>query len=247
MVHTKVGIGISFAVPPAVRKLGLPSSGKRERQGGTTTLQALFFGWNQRGIIRGTEIAVDPVPSTQITALLRAWRGGDQEARDQLVPVVYPELRRLAQRYMRRERSGHTLQTTALVNEAYLRLVDISGVTWQDRAHFFAVSAQIMRRILVDAARARITAKRGSGAPRVNLDEVPDVSSVRAGELTAIDEALTRLAQVDARKAQVIELRFFGGLSVEETAEVLKISPQSVMRDWKLAKAWLLRELSGRS
>lgn len=190
---------------------------------------------------------MDPVPSTQITALLRAWRGGDQEARDQLVPVVYPELRRLAQRYMRRERSGHTLQTTALVNEAYLRLVDISGVTWQDRAHFFAVSAQIMRRILVDAARARITAKRGSGAPRVNLDEVPDVSSVRAGELTAIDEALTRLAQVDARKAQVIELRFFGGLSVEETAEVLKISPQSVMRDWKLAKAWLLRELSGRS
>jgi RNA polymerase sigma factor (TIGR02999 family) len=148
---------------------------------------------------------------------------------------------------MRHERPGHTLQTTALVNEAYLRLVDISGVTWQDRAHFFAVSAQIMRRILVDSARARITAKRGSGTPRVNLDEVPDVSSVRAGELTAIDEALTRLAQVDARKAQVIELRFFGGLSVEETAEVLKISPQSVMRDWKLAKAWLLRELSAKS
>jgi RNA polymerase sigma factor (TIGR02999 family) len=218
-------------------------SGKGELQ----RSRHFFFGWNQRGIIRGTEIAVDPVPSTQITALLRAWRGGDQGARDQLVPVVYPELRRLAQRYMRRERSGHTLQTTALVNEAYLRLVDISGVTWQDRAHFFAVSAQIMRRILVDSARARITAKRGSGTPRVNLDEVPDVSSVRAGELTAIDEALTRLAQVDARKAQVIELRFFGGLSVEETAEVLKISPQSVMRDWKLAKAWLLRELSGRS
>lgn len=190
---------------------------------------------------------MDPAPSPEITTLLRAWRGGDEQARDQLVPVVYPELRRLARRYMRHERPGHTLQTTALVNEAYLRLVDVNGVSWQDRAHFFAVSAQIMRRILVDAARARVTAKRGAGAPRVNLDEVPDVSSVRAGELMAIDEALSRLAQVDARKAQVIELRFFGGLSVEETAEVLKISPQSVMRDWKLAKAWLLRELSGRS
>ncbi len=186
-------------------------------------------------------------PSAQITALLRAWRGGDQGARDQLVPMVYPELHRMAQHYMRRERAGHTLQTTALVNEVYLRLVDIAGVTWQDRAHFFAVSAQMMRRILVDAARARIAAKRGAGAPRVNLDDVPDVSSGRAGELMAIDEALNRFAEVDARKARVIELRFFGGLSVQETAEVLKISPQSVMRDWKLAKAWLLRELSGKS
>ena len=151
----------------------------------------------------------------------------------------------MARHYMRGENPGHTLQTTALVNEAYVRLVEGASVSWRDRAHFFAVSAQIMRRILVDAARARTTAKRGGVVPRVHLDEVPDVSTERASELLALDEVLTNFARIDPRKAHVIELRFFGGLSVKETAAVLKISPQSVMRDWKLAKAWVLRELGG--
>ena len=190
-----------------------------------------------------TQLFVAADSSQQITALLKAWSGGDERARDQLFPAVYEELRRMARRYMRRESPGHILQTTALVNEAYLRLVDATSVSWQDRAHFFAVSAQIMRRILVDAARA--AAKREGAAPRVRLDEVPDVSTERASELVAIDEALNSLSRIDHRKAQVIELRFFGGLSVEETSAVLKISPQSVMRDWKLAKAWMLRELNG--
>ncbi len=189
-------------------------------------------------------VSVRPLSSVQITALLKAWRGGDAKARDQLIPAVYEELHRIAHRYMRRERPGYTLQTTALVNETYLRLVDVNSVNWQDRAHFFAVSAQIMRRILVDAARARTSVKRGGPGPRVHLDEVADASLQQASELVALDEALDTLAQTDARKAQVIELRFFGGLSVKETAEVLKISPQSVMRDWKLAKAWVLRELN---
>jgi RNA polymerase sigma factor (TIGR02999 family) len=153
----------------------------------------------------------------------------------------------MARRYMHRERDGHTLQTTALVNEAYLRLVDVTHVDWQDRAHFFAVSAQMMRRILVDAARARASSKRGGQAVRAELDEIPDLSSGRDREIVAIDDALEALAELDPRKARVIELRFFGGLSVEETAEVLKISPQSVLRDWKLAKAWLMRELSHKS
>jgi len=174
---------------------------------------------------------------------------GDAAALDQLTPLVYEELRRLARRYMRNERAGNTLQTTALVNEAYLRLVDAQRVCWHDRVHFFAVSAQMMRRI-VDAARARGSAKRGGQMKRVNhstafnLDEIPDVSTGRDRELVAIDDALNTLAEMDPRKARVIELRFFGGLSVEATAEVLKISPQSVMRDWKLAKAWLTRELA---
>jgi RNA polymerase sigma factor (TIGR02999 family) len=190
-----------------------------------------------------------PPESPEITALLKAWGSGDAAALDQLTPLVYEELRRLARRYMRNERAGNTLQTTALVNEAYLRLVDAKRVGWQDRAHFFAVSAQMMRRILVDAARARGSAKRGGQAKRVNhsnsfnLDEIPDVSTGRDRELVAIDDALNTLAEMDPRKARVIELRFFGGLSVEETAEILKISPQTVMRDWKLAKAWLTREL----
>jgi len=191
-----------------------------------------------------------PPEFPEITALLKAWESGDAAALDQLTPLVYDELRRLARRYMRNERVGNTLQTTALVNEAYLRLVDAKRVGWQDRVHFFAVSAQMMRRILVDAARARVSAKRGGQVKRVNhstafnLDEIPDVSTGRDGELVAIDDALHTLAEMDPRKARVIELRFFGGLSVEETAEVLKISPQSVMRDWKLAKAWLTRELT---
>jgi RNA polymerase sigma factor (TIGR02999 family) len=191
-----------------------------------------------------------PPESPEITVLLKAWGSGDAAALNQLTPLVYEELRRLARRYMRNERVGNTLQTTALVNEAYLRLVDAKSVGWQDRVHFFAVSAQMMRRILVDAARARASGKRGGQLKRVNhssafnLDEIPDVSSTRDRELVAIDDALKVLAEMDPRKARVIELRFFGGLSVEETAEVLKISPQSVMRDWKLAKAWLLRELA---
>jgi len=185
-------------------------------------------------------------PSNEITRLLRAWGAGDQEALDQLAPLVYNELRRIARGHMRRENPGHTLQTTALVNEAYLRLVDVANIGWQDRAHFFAVSAQVMRRILVSSARARVAGKRGGGMPRANLDEIPDISSGRDRELVAVDDALKLLVEMDPRKARVIELRFFGGLSVEETAAVLKISPQSVMRDWKIAKAWLMRELSTR-
>ena len=186
----------------------------------------------------------------EITVLLRAWEDGDPAALDRLTPLVYDELHRLARRYMRNERAGNTLQTTALVNEAYLRLVDAKGAGWHDRVHFYAVSARIMRRILVDAARARSSSKRGGGARRVehssafDIDAIPDVASGRDRELVAVDDALNTLAEMDPRKARVIELRFFGGLSVEETAEVLKISPQSVMRDWKLAKAWLTRELS---
>jgi RNA polymerase sigma factor (TIGR02999 family) len=191
-----------------------------------------------------------PPESAQITVLLKAWGGGDGAALDQLTPLVYAELHRMARRYMRNERGGNTIQTTALVNEAYLRLVDAKNVGWQDRVHFFAVSAQMMRRILVDAARARASSKRGGQVQRVNhstavnLDEIADVHPGRDRELVAIDDALTALAEMDPRKAKVIELRFFGGLSVEETASVLKLSPQSVMRDWKLAKAWLLRELT---
>ena len=182
--------------------------------------------------------------SAEITRLLKSWGSGDRAALERLTPMVYDELRRMARRYMRRERGGHTLQTTGLVNETYLRLVDVTHVDWQDRAHFFAVSAQMMRRILVDAARARASSKRGGQAVRAELDEIPDLSSGRDREIIAVDDALKTLAEMDPRRAKVIELRFFGGLTVDETAEVLKISPQSVLRDWKLAKAWLLRELS---
>jgi RNA polymerase sigma factor (TIGR02999 family) len=190
---------------------------------------------------------MNPGTSVEITGLLRAWAGGDQSALDRLAPLVYGELRRIARRYIRRENPGQTLQTTALVHEAYLRLVDANSVNWNDRIHFFAVSAQMMRHILVDAARARASVKRGARAPRANLDEIPEISGERARELVAIDEALSVLAKIDPRKAQVVELRFFGGLSVEETAEVLKISPQSVMRDWRLAKAFLMREIGAPS
>ena len=190
-----------------------------------------------------------PSESPQITVLLKAWGGGDAAALDRLTPLVYRELHRLARGYMRRERAGNTIQTTALVNEAYLRLVDVQNVGWQDRVHFFAVSAQMMRRILVDAARTRASGKRGGQLQRVNhstavnFDELPDFRGNRGAELIALDDALNALAEMDPRKARVIELRFFGGLSVEETAEALQLSPQSVMRDWKLAKAWLLREM----
>jgi RNA polymerase sigma factor (TIGR02999 family) len=187
--------------------------------------------------------------SAEVTGLLKAWCAGDHTALDRLTPLIYEELHRNARRHLRRERPGNTLQTTALVNEAYLRLVDAGGVDWKDRAHFFAVSTRIMRHILVDAARTRASAKRGGRMQRaahssaVNLDKIADVSSERGAELIAVDDALMLFAQIDPRKARVVELRFFGGLSVEETAEVLEVSPQTVMRDWKLAKAWLMRHL----
>ena len=180
-----------------------------------------------------------------ITQLLRAWGDGNQAALDRLTPLVYAQLRQAAHRYMARERRGHTLQTTALVNEVYLRLAKAREMRWQDRVHFFALSAQMMRRILTDHARARQYAKRGGGAQVVSLDEAPEVSPKPRADLVALDDALQCLAAVDERKSRVVELRYFGGLSVEETGEVLKVSPETVMRDWKLAKAWLLRELSG--
>jgi RNA polymerase sigma-70 factor, ECF subfamily len=180
----------------------------------------------------------------QVSGLLRAWSDGDREALDRLTPIVYDELHRLAQRYMKRERPGHSLQTTALVNEAYMRLVDYKAMQWQNRAHFFAVSAQLMRRILVEHARRR-NLKRGGGVQHVSLEETAIVDGERGTDLVALDDAMATLARLDARKVQVVEMRFFGGLSVEETAAVLKISPVTVMRDWSTAKAWLYRELTG--
>jgi RNA polymerase sigma factor (TIGR02999 family) len=183
-----------------------------------------------------------------VTDWLIAWSQGDEAALDQLIPLVHEELRRLAKRYMRRERgqrAARTLQTTALVNEAYMRLIDAQRVQWRNRAHFFAIAARLMRRILVDYARAQNYAKRGGGLPQVSLDDAPELAAERAPDLVALDDALNALARVDERKSRVVEMRFFGGLSVEETAEVLKVSPDTVMRDWRLAKAWLLRELSG--
>jgi len=179
-----------------------------------------------------------------VTGLLRAWSDGDRGALDRLTPIVHDELRRLARRYMKRECPGHSLQTTALVNEAYMRLVDYKGMQWQNRAHFFAVSAQLMRRILVEHAR-RHNLKRGGGVPHVSLDEATVVGGDRPEDLVALDDAMNGLARLDPRKAQVVEMRFFGGLSVEETAAVLKVSSVTVMRDWSTAKAWLYRELTG--
>jgi RNA polymerase sigma factor (TIGR02999 family) len=180
-----------------------------------------------------------------ITEILKAWQAGDQHALDELTPQVYRELHRAAKLCMRKERDGHTLQTTALINELYLRLSDLQAIDWQSRAHFFAICARQMRRILIDLARARQSHKRGEGAFMIPLDEAPQVSVGTQHDLLSVDEALKALAKVDERKSQVIELRFFGGLSVEETAEVLKVSPETVARDWRLAKAWLLREMSG--
>ena len=183
-------------------------------------------------------------PAREITQLLHAWSRGDGQALDRLTPLVYAELHRTAQSFMAREQTGHTLQTTALINEVYLRLVDFDRVGWQDRAHFFAVCARLMRRILTDFARARQAQKRGGGAQPLSLDEGMYVSPEPAGDLVALDAALNRLAALDERKSQVVELRFFGGLTAGEAAEVLKISEESVKRDWRLAKLWLLRELS---
>jgi RNA polymerase sigma-70 factor (ECF subfamily) len=183
-------------------------------------------------------------PPEEITRLLLAWGDGDESALAALTPLVYRELRRRAHRYMKGERAGHTLQTTALVNEAYLRLVGSQKVRWQNRAHFFAVSAQLMRRILVDFARSRDYQKRGGGAQQVELDEAAVVADDRGAEMVALDEALQALAELDARQARVVELRYFGGLSDAESAEVLKVSVGTVRRDWTLARAWLNRELS---
>ena len=176
----------------------------------------------------------------EISYLLEAWSNGSQSALDELMPIVYDELRRLARSYMKRERAGHTLQTTALVNEAYLKLIDQQRAQWHNRKHFFAVSAQLMRRILVDRARSRNYQKRGGGEQTVSLDEALTISANdQAGEIIALDEALKELSTFDERKSRVVELRYFGGLSVEETADVLKISPVTVRRDWTAAKAWL--------
>ena len=193
---------------------------------------------------------VAPRDSDDITALLKGFSRGDEEAREALMPLVYEHLRAQARHYMRKERSGVTLQGTALVHEAYLRLINAHDVDWHDRTHFFALSAQIMRRILIDAARARAAAKRGGKAARVDhssavdLDQIPDIASdVAAASMCALDDALESLARLDPRRARVIELRFFGGLSVEETAEILQVSPQTVMRDWRLARACIAREM----
>lgn len=184
------------------------------------------------------------VPSSQpVTELLKAWTAGDERALERLMPLVYAELRRRARQYMGREQVGNSLQPTALVNEVYLRLVDATTVDWHDRAHFFAIAAQMMRRILVDAARARASAKRGGGAQRVPLDE--RVASTTDHELLALNDSLDALTQKDARKAKVVELHFFGGLSLEETAAVLKVSTDTVGRDWRFARAFLAREMKG--
>ena len=184
------------------------------------------------------------VPPHDVTQLLRAWSEGDEQALGTLIPLVHKELHRLARYYMAGESPGHTLQTTALVNEAYLRLVDVKKVSWQNRAYFFGVSANLMRRILVDLARSRHSLKRGGDANALSLDEALIVSPERGEDVVALDDTLKVLASIDPRRSRVVELRFFGGLSVDEIAEVLKVSPETVMHDWKLAKAWLLRELS---
>lgn len=191
------------------------------------------------------ETGMSTPPAHDVTQLLRAWSGGDQQALDKLTPLVYEELHRRARHYVAQERPGHTIQTTALINEVYLRLVDFRGVTWQDRAHFLAVCARMMRRILTDFARTRHYQKRGGDAQQVTFDEQLFVSGEPSADLAALDDALNGLAGVDQRKSQVVELRFFGGLSVQETAEVLKVSEETVKRDWRLAKLWLLREMSG--
>lgn len=184
----------------------------------------------------------EPGELQRVTDLLLSWGAGDESALQQLVPLVLSELRRLARRHMRSERNGHMLQTTALVNEAYVRFVDVSRVRWRDRAHFLAMASRLMRRVLVDIARASGSAKRGGGSLRVTFDEAAIVSEP-AVNLAALDDALTALAKIEPRRSQVIEMRFFGGLTVEETAEALHVSPETVMRDWRLAKVWLLREL----
>jgi RNA polymerase sigma-70 factor, ECF subfamily len=183
--------------------------------------------------------------SQEVTELLLAWNRGDRAALDRLIPLVHGELHRMARRFMRREAPGQILQTTALVNEVYLRLVDASRVGWQNRAHFFAIASRLMRQVLVDLARSRNAHKRGGALHRVSLDEARELGHEADTDLVVLDQLLNRLAALDKRKAQVVEMRFFGGLSVEETAVALGVSPETVLRDWKFAKTWLLRELSG--
>ena len=187
---------------------------------------------------------MDESESIESTLLLRAWANGDQGALERLMPRVYQELRRITGQFMKHEKPGRTLQATALVHEAFLKLIAVNDVDWECEAHFFAIAAQIMRRILLDAARKRAAAKTGGKAVRVNLDEAAHLGTDRANQLIALDEALNRLEKVDPRKARVIELRFFGGLSMEETATILKVSQDTILRDWRLARAWLLAELS---
>jgi RNA polymerase sigma-70 factor, ECF subfamily len=202
--------------------------------------------WGPMGkLIPPDDGGLKALPCGDVSSLLRAWSNGDHSALEKLTPIVYDELRRLARHYMSAERTGHSLQTTALVNEAYVRLTDYKRMRWENRAHFFAVSAQLMRRILVDHAR-RHNLKRGAAVQHISLEETAAVRE-RDENLVVLDEALQALARFDSRKAQVVELRFFGGLSVEETAEVLKISPVTVMRDWSTARAWLYREMKGES
>jgi RNA polymerase sigma factor (TIGR02999 family) len=183
-------------------------------------------------------------PNNDVTNLLVAWSEGKQEALDELLPLVYAELRKMAKRFMNSQPSGHTLQTTALIHEAYLKLADQKDKTWQNRAHFFAVAARAMRQILVDHARTRQRDKRGGKTQVLSLDQVAEISTERIAEIVALDEALIQLEGLEERKSQVVELRYFAGLSIEETAEVLKVSPETVQRDWRFAKSWLLRELS---
>jgi len=197
------------------------------------------------GLVRPPRSLTMETSSHDVTQLLQAWSVGEPDALAKLTPLVYQELRRLAQRYMAQERPGQTLQATALVHEAYLRLVGVKKLNWQNRAQFFGVSAQFMRRILVDRARSRRSLKRGGDAQPVSFDEALVLSPEPGQDLVALDDALKTLATMDPRRSRVVELRFFGGLTVEETAEVLHVSPETVMHDWKLAKAWLLRELGG--
>jgi len=222
--------------------------GRRKRLDGRIT-GGLFFparDYNQTVMARltGHEDELKTPPGGEVSGLLRAWSDGDQSALEKLTPIVYDELHRLARRYMNRERSGHSLQTTALVNEAYMRLVDYRRMQWQNRAHFFAVAAQLMRRILVEHAR-RHNLKRGGGLAHVSLEEALVVGGDEDADLAALDDAMKALERIDPRKVQVVEMRFFGGLSVEETAAVLKVSPVTVKREWRAAKAWLYREMTG--
>lgn len=202
--------------------------------------------WESASVPEPTGWGAYPMPRTldEVSRLLAGWGGGDAGALDKLIPLVYDELKRLAHHFMRQERPGHTLQTTALVDEAYLRLADQKHGQWKNRSQFFSIAAQFMRRILVDHARSRIRAKRGGGAHKVSLDEVAVLSPERGADLIALDTALARLALIDRRKSEIVELRYFGGLSVEEAAEVLGVSPITVKRDWLVAKAWLRREIS---
>jgi len=222
-----------------------PGKPKKEPSAGSRTRDRANNGQYSQGKVSGGKTPEPTPPAEQVTGLLIAWGQGDESAFEQLVPLVHAELRRLAHRAMGRERAGHTLQTTALVNEAYMRLIDVSRVKWQDRAHFFAMSARLMRRILVDHARSRQTQKRGGDTRKISIEESLVVSPERGEDLVALDDALQALAAVDARKCQVVEMRYFGGLTVEESAEALHVSVETVMRDWKLAKVWLLRELAG--